>query len=115
MKKWLLRLKQVLKQMAEQPEQKLSEATILLPEEEEALVKVFNATERPYREDQTVVELFEEQALRTPDAIGLRVGGEAAEGTSCARTNSPLTYRELSERVRLAAQALKQRGVGQGG
>ncbi|MEW6234512.1 MAG: amino acid adenylation domain-containing protein [Candidatus Omnitrophota bacterium] len=55
-----------------------------------------------YRADATVLDLFEEQARRTPDAI-------AADGAG-----KEISYRELNRRANILARALRERGVQRG-
>jgi amino acid adenylation domain-containing protein/non-ribosomal peptide synthase protein (TIGR01720 family)/FkbM family methyltransferase len=62
-------------------------------------LETFNATARSVAEE-TLPELFERQAARTPDAVALLAGGE------------PLTYRELDARANRVAHLLIARGIG---
>ena len=59
----------------------------------------FNQTASPYPSDRTVVDLFQEQAGRAPDAEAIRCGGRA------------LSYRELNERANQMACQLMSLGV----
>lgn len=67
-------------------------------EERHLVVEVWNATEEPYCED-TIHALFEQQALRTPDAIAIVHRGIG------------LTYRELDDRANRLAHHLRAQGV----
>ena len=73
-------------------------AVLPLPERRR-LLEEFNATAVDYPRDKTMVELFEEQAGRTPERIAVVCG----EGR--------LTYRELDERSNQLGHYLHGRGV----
>src|SRR5690606_41248852 len=66
------------------------------------MVVDFNRTEAPYPSERTVVELFEDQVPRTPDAEAVRHGDTA------------LSYRELDARANQRARFLSGRGLGSG-
>ncbi|MCY8981666.1 fengycin non-ribosomal peptide synthetase FenD [Bacillus halotolerans] len=74
----------------------------IVPTEERKLIQSFNETERHYP-SKTLSQLFEEQALKTPDAAALRMGDECR------------TYRQLDERANQIAHALIEKGAGSGG
>nr|QEO74519.1 condensation domain-containing protein [uncultured bacterium] len=72
----------------------------LMPEaERRQLLEEFNDTRRAYPSELTVVELFEQQAARTPAHVALVAGEEA------------LTYAELNARADRLAQHLRTLGV----
>src|SRR5690606_31472715 len=52
-------------------------------------------------QDKTLVDLFEEQVLRTPDNIAVKFEGEA------------LSYRELNSQANQLARHLKCKGIGE--
>ncbi|MEV6118378.1 amino acid adenylation domain-containing protein [Streptomyces sp. NPDC052109] len=81
------------------PDLRLSEVDLLGPEERHRVLTEWNATEAPVP-DATVVELFEAQVSRTPDAIAL-VQGE-----------TELSYAELDARANRVARLLAGRGIG---
>ena len=60
----------------------------------------WNATAAPYPRHQTIVDLLEAQAARTPDAHALLCGEQR------------VTYAGLSARANVLARALRRRGVG---
>jgi amino acid adenylation domain-containing protein len=73
----------------------------LLDEAERALVlKEWNGTAAGYPADRCIHELFEAQAVRTPDAVAVRFEEES------------LTYRELNARANRLAHHLARLGVG---
>ncbi|WP_172844422.1 non-ribosomal peptide synthetase [Tumebacillus algifaecis] len=68
--------------------------------EREKVLFTWNETGTAYPREQSIQELFEEQATRTPDAVAVVDAGEQ------------LTYRQLNERANRVAQALCVPGVG---
>jgi amino acid adenylation domain-containing protein len=68
----------------------------------QALVVEYNATSAVYPSDRTVVDLFQAQVGRTPDAEAIRFGDEW------------LTYRQLNERSNQMAAYLSSIGIGPG-
>ncbi|UUT36638.1 amino acid adenylation domain-containing protein [Microbacterium elymi] len=74
----------------------------MLTDAERAELDAWNETERDYPSEDTVVDLFEWQVERRPDAIAVSCGDER------------LTYAELSERARDLAEELRVAGVGPG-
>ncbi|MBK8552374.1 MAG: amino acid adenylation domain-containing protein [Ignavibacteria bacterium] len=72
----------------------------LLPEaEKDTLLTGFNDTAADYPKDKTVVDLFEEQAMKTPGKTALVFG------------NQKLTYKELNEKSNQLAHYLRSQGV----
>ena len=68
--------------------------------ERHKLLVEWNATEAEYPADKTLVQLFEEQVERSPEAVAVEY-----EGTQ-------LTYRELNARANQLAHYLQSKGVG---
>jgi amino acid adenylation domain-containing protein len=66
---------------------------------EHQLLEDFNNTIVAYPREKTIIDLFEEQALRAPDAIALR------------RDNHTMSYRELNQSANQLAYCLMARGV----
>jgi amino acid adenylation domain-containing protein len=89
----------VLKAMVAAPEQSVWQLPILPPAEYDQIVHAWNATTRDYPRDRTVVELFEAQTERTPDAAAVHFGEQR------------LTYAELNARANQLAAELRRRGV----
>ena len=83
-----------------EPQARFGELALLSAEEERRVLVEWNATARHDPREATVVELFREQARRTPAALAL-------DGRS--RT---LTYLELDESSRRVARRLLRLGVG---
>ena len=88
--------KQMLELILEQPNIAIDEVSFLRTEEIQEQLRLFNATEKKYPEEQTVIDLFEEHARNRPDAIALVYDEEV------------LTYKELDERSNRLANCLRQ-------
>ena len=79
---------------------KTIETINIMPEEEKnKILYEFNDTKRPYPKDKTVIDLFEEQVIKTPNNIALVFEGKE------------MTYRELNEKANQVAWYLKEKGV----
>jgi non-ribosomal peptide synthetase component F len=77
----------------------LSEIKLLTKAEEQKLLFDFNDTASEYPKDKTIVDLFEEQAAKTPDNVAV------------VFEDKQLTYRELNERSNQLAHYLQSKGV----
>lgn len=77
----------------------LAELELVSPAEKQVLL-AFNQTRSDYPREATVVELFEEQVARQPNAPVLLDG------------DTVLSYQELNERANRLAHSLRARGVG---
>ncbi|MFJ3927475.1 amino acid adenylation domain-containing protein, partial [Streptomyces sp. NPDC090022] len=93
------RLAGLLETLAEDPGVRLSAVDVLGADERRRVLTEWNATEIPVP-DATVVELFEAQVARTPDAIALVQG------------DVELSYAELDARANRLARLLVGRGIG---
>ncbi len=82
------------------PDQPISTLPLITQREREAMA-AWNATAKE-RPDLCVHELIEAQAVRTPDAVAVRIG------------EADLTYRALNERADRLAARLRERGVRRG-
>lgn len=71
----------------------------ILPPGERLLLEKFNATATSYPQNLSVVDLFERQVARTPEAVALVFEGEQ------------MSYRELDERSNQLGHYLKSKGV----
>jgi len=90
----------LLERVAENPQARLSELSILTEQERRQLLVEWNRTEQAYPMDRCVHELFAEQAARTPEAVAVVCAG------------APLTYAELDRRSNQWAEYLRSVGVG---
>ncbi|WP_405783773.1 amino acid adenylation domain-containing protein [Streptomyces sp. NBC_00859] len=93
------RLLRLLHQLAEAPAQPLSRADVLSPAERERTTVDWNDTAAP-APTESITELFERQAARTPHATAVTDGA------------TTLTYRELDVRANRLAHWLMERGAG---
>jgi amino acid adenylation domain-containing protein len=89
----------VLEAVARDPDQPVEDVRLLSEAEERQQLVEWNASRASYPEDRTVHQLFEDQAMRTPDRTAVVCGGES------------LTYRELDERANRLAHHLREQGV----
>src|SRR5688572_6074807 len=98
----------LLEEIVADPEQRVSEVSLLTAAEEHYLREEVNDTAREFATELLTHELFEQQVARTPAAVALRarVVGEAAV--------RELSYRELNEAANRVAHLLRERGVGVG-
>ncbi|QFG26952.1 amino acid adenylation domain-containing protein [Actinomadura sp. WMMB 499] len=94
------RLARLLAQVADDPATRIAALDVLTGAERHRALHAWNDTSRPFP-DGTLVDLFEAQAARTPDALAL-VDGSGTE----------LTYAELDALASRVAHELIARGVG---
>ncbi|MEC2114369.1 amino acid adenylation domain-containing protein, partial [Bacillus paralicheniformis] len=73
-----------------------------MTENEKELILHFNNTKTDYPKNKTLHELFEEQAMKTPDHTALVFGAQR------------MTYRELNEKANQTARLLREKGIGRG-
>ncbi|WP_275667432.1 non-ribosomal peptide synthetase [Bacillus swezeyi] len=92
----------VTEQVTEDEEKTLSEIDLVSEEERNTLLYTFNDTKTDYPKDKTIHQLFEEQAVKTPDHTAVVFGSQN------------MTYRELNEKSNQAARLLREKGVGAG-
>ncbi|MDP4147685.1 MAG: AMP-binding protein, partial [Bacillota bacterium] len=90
----------ILKEIAENPEKKISEIEMLTEEEKQKILVGFNDTKAEYPKDKTIYELFEEQVEKTPENIAL------------VYEEKELSYKKLNERANQLARTLRKKGVG---
>ncbi len=81
------------------PGQNISLFPLMTRAEENQLLIEFNNTESLYPEDKTIIDLFEEQVSKAPDAIALIFG------------DASITYHQLNERANQLGYYLKNKGV----
>ncbi|MGN7996791.1 non-ribosomal peptide synthase/polyketide synthase, partial [Chitinophaga sp. 22308] len=92
-------LEVLLEAIVQDPQVNIGALNILPPEEEKMLRWQFNDTEADYPLHQHIIDTFEQQVSRTPDAVAL------------VYESQMLTYRELDERSSALALYLCSRGV----
>lgn len=93
------RISHVLEQISENININIDELVMVTEEERARILVDFNDTESEYQREKTFVELFEEQAERTPEKAALMYGEEI------------VTYRELNTRANQLARRLREYGV----
>ncbi|WP_010248518.1 non-ribosomal peptide synthetase [Acetivibrio cellulolyticus] len=77
----------------------IKEIDFLSKEERQQILFDFNNTKRIYESGKTISELFEEQVLKTPDAIAL------------VYEDKQMTYQQLNEKSNQIAKILREKGV----
>jgi amino acid adenylation domain-containing protein len=100
MKRLVGHLQVLLESIAADPEQRLSEVSILTAAERRQLLVEWNNTWLDYPKDECVHELFEAQAERTPEAVAV------------VFEEQQLTYGQLNSRANQLGHYLRKRGVG---
>ena len=79
--------------------QRISEIEIIDKSERHQILNDFNATQMPYPENKTVVELFEVQVKKAPDNIAMIF------------EDKHMTYRQLNEKANALARKLRDMGT----
>jgi len=91
---------QILAQVAENPDLKVSEINLLSPAEEKKILQSWNKTRKPKAAQGLLHELVEARVSSTPDKIAIRCGGDT------------LTFNQLDRRADGLAHQLVRAGVG---
>lgn len=97
------RLLQIISEFVENPDKKLNLVSILDKEEQRQIFEVFNDTTKSYlpmEEGKTVIDLFEEQVIKSPEHTALYFEQET------------MSYAEFNERVNCLAHQLRELGIG---
>jgi amino acid adenylation domain-containing protein len=89
----------LLRSALDRPQTKISELRMLSPEEENQIVRRWNATVAPYPRDSSIPQIFRDQSRLTPQSIAVRFCGRC------------LSYGELDQVSDRIAHALAARGV----
>lgn len=89
----------IIEQVLKTPSINLSQIKIVSKQEEKMLLNKFNNTYLPYDKTKTIVDLFEEQVLKTPDK------------TAIIFEDTKLTYKELNEKANQLANHLIKQGI----
>ncbi|MGN7354933.1 amino acid adenylation domain-containing protein [Paenibacillus amylolyticus] len=89
----------LLEQVADNPEITVGELELVTAAEKADLLGRFNDTTTEFPRGKTLIQLFEEQAERIPNAAAISLNGQE------------LTYRELNERVNRLARTLRSHGI----
>lgn len=91
--------KELLFSIIKEPRQKIGALSMVTAAEKQQLLEEFNNTAVPYPKDKSVIDLFEEQAAKTPNAVAVVFEEEQ------------LTYRELNEKANQLGHYLKGKGI----
>lgn len=89
----------IMKQVISKENILLHELEIVTPEEKEKIQLDFNNTFVDYPRNKTIVDLFEEQVQKTPEAVAVIF------------EDQQLTYRELNENANALANVLVEKGI----
>ena len=90
----------VLESIASDPQQRLSELSLMSDAQRHQIQVEWNRTTADYPSESTIHELFEQQVERSPDAVALTFEDQS------------LTYREVNRRANGLAHHLRALGVG---
>ena len=90
----------ILREVIENPEIKISEINMLSEEEKSNILVDFNSTQAEYPRDKTIHELFQAQVKSIPNNIAV------------VFEDKRLTYKELNQRANQLARLLRKKGVG---
>ena len=91
--------RELLSAIVSQPDEQVGKLGLLGTSEKSLLQTSFNATGAAYPAERSLMQLFEEQAVKTPQALALVFGEES------------LSYLELNERANRLAHYLIEQGV----
>jgi iturin family lipopeptide synthetase A len=95
-------LQALLTAVVDAPATPVGQLQLLSAAERERVLIEFNATSRPYASNRAVVDLFEERARSSPEAVAVR------------HRDRTLTYRELDARSNQLARHFESHGCGAG-
>ncbi|WP_284343873.1 amino acid adenylation domain-containing protein, partial [Dyella mobilis] len=93
-------LEQLADALERAPRTPVRQLDVLTPEERTLLLTTWNQTDAPYPQGQCIHHLFEQQVLRTPDAVAL------------VFDNQSLTYAQLNAQANQLAHHLIAQGIG---
>ena len=96
---WVGSFKILLEDITSNPGQRLSQIAVLTKAERHQLLVEWNATQKDYPTDKTLLQLFEEQAQRTPEATAVVCAGRS------------LNFTELNCKANQVAHYLRALGV----
>jgi amino acid adenylation domain-containing protein len=94
--------KNLLKSISDSPEESLDSLSMMDKAEEEQILTEFNGTYTDYPKDKSIIELFEQQVLYTPENVALVFEDQV------------LTYYELNKRSNRFAHFLRSKGLKNG-
>ena len=86
----------LLEQLIEEPMRPYSEFSLLVPDEHKKIMYDWNSTDREYLKEKAIYQLFQEQVLKTPNAIAIAYEGKM------------LNYLELNEKSNQVARYIRK-------
>jgi len=95
----IVHYKELLQSIVKSPHQQIDRLPMLTGQEEHQILVQFNDTAANYGPDRTVIDLFEDQVLKTP------------QETAVIFEELQITYHELNQRSNQLAHYLRSRGV----
>jgi amino acid adenylation domain-containing protein len=90
---------ELLNSIVKKPDDRIAKLKVLTSDEEHKLLVKFNDTSKNYDQNKSLVDLFEEQVIKTPGNIALVFEG------------GQVTYQQLNERCNQLAHLLRSQGV----
>lgn len=93
------RILSMIHQILTKDELLLSDISIITPKEKYEILYGFNHTDAEYPKDKTVIELFEEQVVKTPNHVAVKIN------------DASMTYQELNEKANQLAYSLIDFGI----
>lgn len=91
--------KELLKSVVNAPQTNIRTLSILSPAEERTLLMEINSSEVEYPSEKSMVDLFEEQSAKTPDAVAIVFEGKS------------MSYLELNNSANQLAHYLRAKGI----
>jgi amino acid adenylation domain-containing protein len=101
-------LKEMARQVVNNPEIKVSEIDTITGEERQRLLIDLNDTQTGYPKDKTLHQLFEEQAEKVPERAAVVGNRQLAVGK---KEKMHIIYRVLNEKANQVAEVLREKGV----
>ncbi|MCB9252009.1 MAG: non-ribosomal peptide synthase/polyketide synthase [Flavobacteriales bacterium] len=98
----IVHYKELLVSIITKPNFGISELSMFTREESNQILKVFNDTDSGYRTDKSLIQLFEEQAAKTPYSISLTFGSES------------FSFNEINQQANQLARYLSNIGLKSG-
>lgn len=93
------RILHIIKQVLENSCTSISKIELVTPNEKQIILNEFNDTYIDYPKDKTIIDIFEEQVLKTPDDIAI------------VFETQKLSYKTLNQKVNQLAVFLRKRGI----
>ncbi|NOQ25908.1 MAG: amino acid adenylation domain-containing protein [Bacteroidales bacterium] len=100
--KFISYFKQIISQLSNNLDEKISSIEIITPKEKKQILNDFNNTKVLYPKDKTIHQLFEEQVEKTPKNIAI------------VNREETFTYQDINERSNQLAHYLRRNGVASG-